>query len=81
MPQDDLLDVSEASDKIEACIEEVFNENEHSIAFSGLLSATTYTIIAKSKNAKEADYYLRAFNSIFYDTLKDFLEKNNGSFN
>ena len=61
IPQDDLMDVMEMTQKIEAYIACVLKDNERNLAVSALMSATINCILMQCKTLDELVFYRSLF--------------------
>jgi hypothetical protein len=70
IPQDDLLDVMEMTNKLERFIENVLKENDLTLAMSALMSATINCTIAQCKDIDEVIFYRNILSEIFDSSIK-----------
>lgn len=70
IPQDDLFDVMEMTQKLESYMSEVLNDNNLTLAMSALISASINTMLAQCKNLEEVMFYRNIFMQIFDSSIK-----------
>ena len=70
IPQDDLMDVAEMTEKLESLISSVLKENELNLALSALMSASINCILAQCSTLKEVIFYKNLLIKIFDNTIK-----------
>jgi hypothetical protein len=69
--QDDLLDVMEMTNKMETYISRILNDNELSLGFSALMSATINCMLAQCKTLDEIVFYRNLFMQIYDGSIRD----------
>lgn len=70
VPQDDLLDVMEMTQKLEAHMCRILGENEISLAMSALMSASINCMLAQCKTLDEVVFYRNIFMQIFDSSIR-----------
>jgi len=70
IPQDDLIDVMEMTQKLESYISRILQDNELSLAFSALMSATINSILAQCETLDEVVFYRNVFMQIFDSSIR-----------
>lgn len=71
IPQDDLLDVMEMTQKLESYISHVLKENEPTLGMSALMSATINSMLAQCKTLDEVVFYRNIFMQIFDSSIRN----------
>jgi hypothetical protein len=70
VPQDDLLDVTEMTQNLEASISQILRENELSLAMSALMSAFINVMIAQCDTFDEVVFYRDIFMQILDNSIR-----------
>lgn len=70
VPQDDLVDVMEMTQKLENYISSVLKDNERDLALSALISASINCMLAQCKTLNDAVTYRDVFISILDNTIR-----------
>jgi len=70
VPNDDLLDVMEMTQKLESYICDVLQENEMTLCMSALMSATINCILAQCQTLDEVVFYRNIFMDIFDSSIR-----------
>lgn len=70
VPQDDVLDVMEMNEKLEAAMSNILNGNEMDLSMSALMSATINCILGQCNTLNEAFFYRNIFVSIFDKSIR-----------
>lgn len=70
VPQDDLLDVMEMTQKLENYISKVLKENDLTLAMSALMSASINCTIAQCTTLSEVMFYRNIFAQIFDASIR-----------
>lgn len=70
IPQDDLIDVMEMTNKIESCINEVLKENDRSVAVSALIGACINCLISQCNTLEEVMDHRNIFIKILDRTIR-----------
>jgi hypothetical protein len=71
VPQDDLLDIMELTQKLESRIAHVLKHNEQTIAMSALMSATINSVLGQCKTLAQVMFYRNVFMQIFDDSIRN----------
>lgn len=71
VPLDDLLDVSEMTQKLENYISHIIKDSEVDLGMSALISATINSMLANAKTFEEIVVYRNVFMEIFDSTIKN----------
>lgn len=64
IPQDDLMDVMEMTNKIETYIANVLKDNDKNLAMSALMSACINSMLVQCKTLDELVFYRNLFTQI-----------------
>lgn len=70
VPQDDLLDVMEMTNKLENYIGKILKENELTLAMSALMSASINCTLSQCKTLDEVMFYRNIFMEIFDSSIR-----------
>lgn len=70
IPQDDLLDVAEMTQKLESYISNVLKDNEITLSMSALMSATINCILGQCETLEQVVFYRNIFMQIFDSSIK-----------
>ena len=70
IPQDDLIDITEMTQKIEDCIFVILKDADVHIAISALMSATINTLIAQCDNLSEVKFFRNLFVKALDNSIK-----------
>lgn len=70
VPQDDLLDVMEMTQKLEAYISQILKENDLTLAMSALMSASINCTLAQCRTLDEVMFYRNIFMQIFDSSIR-----------
>lgn len=70
IPQDDLLDVMEMTQKMESFIAKTIKGNELSLGMSALFSASINSIVGQCKTLDEVMFYRNVFMQIFDSSIR-----------
>jgi hypothetical protein len=76
IPQDDLMDVMEMTQKIEKYIMRVLRDQDPQLAFSALISATINCLFAQCKTFEEVVFYRSLFMEILDRSIRQIKIKN-----
>lgn len=74
---DDLLDVTEMTQKLEKYISKVLKNNEVTLAMSALMSATINCTLAQCRTLDEVIFYRNIFTQIFDNSIRAIKIKQN----
>lgn len=69
VPQDDLMDVMEMTQKLEHHISHILKENDMTLAMSALMSASINCILDQCKTLDEIIFYRNIFIQIFDSSI------------
>lgn len=61
IPQDDLMDVMEITEKLEEYISTIFKDHDKNLSVSALMSATINCLLAQCKTLDEVMFYRNLF--------------------
>ena len=70
VPQDDLLDVMEMTQKMEKYMAQVLKDNEESLGMSALMSATINCVLGHCTTLDEVVFYRNIFISVFDTSIR-----------
>lgn len=70
VPQDDLLDVMEMTQKLESYMTHILKENEMTLSMSALMSATINCMLGQCKTIDEVVFYRNIFMQIFDSSIR-----------
>jgi hypothetical protein len=70
IPRDDLLDVLEMTQKLEAYMSHILKDNETSLSMSALMSATLNQIFMQCTSLEEVIMYRDIFMQLFDRTIR-----------
>lgn len=70
VPHDDIMDVMDMTNKMEAYISKAFKENELNLAMSALMSASINSMLAQCKTLDEVIFYRDLFTQILDSTIR-----------
>jgi hypothetical protein len=70
IPQDDLMDVMEMTNKIETYIANVLKDNDKNLAMSALMSACTNSMLVQCKTLDEVVFYRNLFTQILDSSIR-----------
>jgi hypothetical protein len=70
IPQDDLMDVMEMTQKIENYICKTLKGNEHKLAMSALMSSSVNCMLGQCKNLDEVIFYRNLFMQILDTSIR-----------
>ena len=70
IPQDDIIDVVELTDKIETYISDVLTHNELNIAMSALMSASVNSMLMQCETLDEVLFYRNFFIQILDNSIR-----------
>jgi hypothetical protein len=70
IPQDDLLDVVEMTQKLENYITKLLKGNELNLSISALISATINCLLGQCKTFDEVMFYRNFFMEVFDNTIR-----------
>ena len=70
IPQDDLLDVMEMTQKLENYIGRLLRGNELTLGISALMSATINSMLSQCKTLDEVIFYRNIFMQIFDNSIR-----------
>jgi hypothetical protein len=65
IPQDDLIDVMEMANKLEACIYDILEGNNENLAISALMSATINVTLGQCSTLAEVIFYRNIYMKMF----------------
>ncbi len=71
IPQDDLIDVMEMTNKIETYISDVLKDNDRNLAMSSLMSSTINCMLSQCKTLNEVIFYRNLFMQILDSSIKN----------
>ena len=71
IPQDDLMDVMEMTQKMETYISNVLKDNEVTLAMSALMSASINCMLSQCRSLDEVMFYRGVFMQIFDSSIKN----------
>ena len=78
VPQDDLMDVMEMTEKLENYITSVLRDNDKNLAMSALMSATINCMLGPCKTLDEVMLYRNIFIEILDGTIRTIKVKGPG---
>ena len=70
IPQDDLMDVMEMTNKIESYIANVLKDNDRNLAMSALMSACINSMLCQCKTLDEVVFYRNLFMQILDNLIR-----------
>lgn len=70
IPQDDLMDVLEMTQDIEAFISDVLRDNDLNLALSALMSATINCMMAQCNTLDQVVFYRNLFMQMFDSSIR-----------
>ncbi len=70
IPQDDLLDVIEMTQKLESYISKMLKKNELTLGISALMSASVNSILSRCNTLDDIIFYRGMLNKIFDISIK-----------
>ena len=70
IPQDDLMDVMEMTNKIESYIANVLKDNDRNLAMSALMSACINSMLFQCKTLDEVVFYRNLFMQILDNLIR-----------
>jgi hypothetical protein len=70
IPQDDLMDVLEMTNKIEAYIHQVLKDNERNLALSALMSSCINCMLGQCHTLDEVVFYRNLFVQILDNSIR-----------
>lgn len=70
IPQDDLMDVMEMTNKMEGYITHVLKDNERNLAMSALMSATINCMLGQCSTLDEVVFYRNLFMQILDSSIR-----------
>lgn len=71
IPQDDLIDVMEMTQKLESHISHILKENDITLAMSALMSASINCMLGQCKTLDEVVFYRNIFMQIFDSSIRN----------
>lgn len=77
IPQDDILDISEMMQKLEALMFHILKENDSILGISALMSATINYILGQCKNLDDVLFHRNLFMQTFDLAIKNIKIKGN----
>lgn len=78
IPQDDLLDVVEMTNRIQDYIFAVLEDNDFTLAMSALMGATINSMFAQCNTIEEVVFYRNLFMKIFDNLIKSVQARESG---
>lgn len=65
IPEDDLMDVIEMTQKLEKAMNDILDDNQRTLAMSALMSATINRIISECDTIQQVFFYRNLYFNIF----------------
>ena len=70
VPNDDILDIAEMTEKLENFIDTLFHENDHNLVISALMSSFINSVLMRCDTSNSALFHRDVFMNVFDDSIR-----------